>query len=36
MPSLAHAHCVRMWPTPNDAAAARTALVAFFQEYLKP
>ena len=27
---------VRMWPTPNDAAAARTALVAFFVEQLKP
>ena len=27
---------VRMWPTPNDAAAARTAVVAFFAEHLKP
>jgi len=27
---------VRMWPSPNDAATARAALVAFFQEYLKP
>ena len=27
---------VRMWPTPDDAAAARTTLVAFFKEQLKP
>ena len=27
---------VRMWPTPNDAAAARTAVVTFFAERLKP
>jgi hypothetical protein len=25
-----------MWPTPNDAAAARTALVTFFAQHLKP
>ena len=27
---------VRMWPTPSDAAAARTAIVTFFVEQLKP
>ena len=27
---------VRFWPTPNDATAARTAVVAFFAEHLKP
>ena len=27
---------VKMWPTPNDALAARAAVVAFFTEQLKP
>jgi uncharacterized protein len=27
---------VRMWPTPNDAVAARSAVVTFFAEQLKP
>jgi dienelactone hydrolase len=27
---------VRMWPTPNDAAEARNAVVTFFAEHLKP
>ena len=30
-----HGGVVRMWPTPSDAAAARTAVVAFFAEHLK-
>jgi dienelactone hydrolase len=27
---------VRMWPSSNDAAAARTAVVDFFADHLKP